>query len=173
METIGQVALPLVLLAVMIFGLLSLVFLPIMPGLVIIWAAALGYGVLGHFNYPVSIVLVVVISLLMIGGSLVDNLFMGASARKTGASWVSITVSLIAGMLGSIIWPPLGGILLALLALFGAEFVRLRDWRKALTSARGMAIGCGWAVVVRFFIGLVMIGLYLVWIAVEGFRLFT
>ena len=173
MEFIGQVALPLVLLGVMIFGLLSLVFLPILPGLIIIWAAALGYGVLGHFNYPVSFVLIVVITLLMIGGSLVDNLLMGASARKTGASWVSVTASLVAGMVGSIIWPPLGGILLALVALFGAEFLRMRDWGKAFTSTRGMAIGCGWAVVARFFTGLVMIGLYLIWIVAEGFSLFS
>lgn len=169
METIGQIALPLALLAVMLFGLASLIFLPILPGLVIIWAAALGYGALGHFSSPATIILMVVITLLMVAGSLIDNFFMGASARKTGASWVSITASLLAGVAGSFIWPPLGGILFSLLALFAAEFLRLRNWRKALSSTRSMAIGCGWAVVARFIGGLAMIGLYVAWVLIEGF----
>jgi uncharacterized protein YqgC (DUF456 family) len=166
MDVLGQIALPLALLAVMLFGLVSLVFLPILPGLVIIWAAALGYGVLGHFGSPASIIVMVVITLLMLAGSLIDNIFMGASARKTGASWVSVTVSLLAGVAGSFIWPPLGGILFSLVGLFAAEFLRLHNWRKALSSTRSMAIGCGWAVAARFIGGLVMIGLYLTWVLI-------
>src|SRR5450759_2117580 len=166
MDAIGQIALPLVLLAVMLFGLASLVILPVLPGLVIIWAAALGYGVLGHFTSAAAIVLMVIITILMVSGSLIDNILMGASARKTGASWVSVTASLLAGVAGSIIWPPLGGVLFSLLALFGAEFLRLHNLRKALISTRGMAIGCGWAVAVRFVGGLIMIGLFVIWVLI-------
>ncbi len=163
MDILSQVALPLVLLAVMLFGLFSLVILPVLPGLVIIWLAALGYGLLGHFTSTLPIVFFVIITLLMLFGSVIDNILMGTSARKTGAGWISITAALLAGLAGSILWPPLGGILFSLLALFGAEFIRLRSWRSALTSTRSMAIGCGWAIVARFFIGLTMIGLYVAW----------
>jgi uncharacterized protein YqgC (DUF456 family) len=166
MDALGQIALPLVLLAVMLFGLVSLVILPILPGLVIIWAAALGYGVLGHFTSTGSIVLMGIITILMVAGSLIDNILMGASARKTGASWVSVTASLLAGLAGSLLWPPLGGVLFSLVALFGAEFLRLHDLRKALVSTRGMAIGCGWAVAARFVGGLIMIGLFVIWVLV-------
>ncbi len=164
MGDFGQVAVPLVLLAVMLFGLFSLVFLPILPGLVIIWLAALVYGLTGHFAGPFPVVVFVVITLLMIFGSVIDNILMGAGARKTGASWVSITVALVAGLAGSLLWPPLGGILLSLAALFVVELVRLRNVRSALVSTRSMALGCGWAIVARFFIGLAMIGLYAAWI---------
>jgi hypothetical protein len=33
------------------------------------------------------------------------------------------------------------------------EFYRLKDWRQAMASTRSMAIGCGWAAVIRFGIG--------------------
>jgi uncharacterized protein YqgC (DUF456 family) len=164
MGILGQVAVPLVLLAVMLFGLFSLVFMPILPGLVIIWLAALGYGIMGHFTAPFPIVAFVVITVLMLFGSVIDNVLMGAGARKTGASWVSITAALLAGLLGSLLWPPVGGILLSLAALFAVELLRLRNLRGALVSTRSMAIGCGWAIVARFFIGMAMIGLYVAWV---------
>ncbi len=163
MDPFGQFAIQLVLLAVMLFGLFSLVLLPILPGLVIIWLAALVYGLSGHFLGTLPIVIFVVITLLMLFGSVIDNILMGAGARKTGASWVSITVALVAGLVGSLLWPPLGGILLSLAALFVVELLRLRDVRSALVSTRSMALGCGWAIVARFFIGLAMIGLYVAW----------
>jgi hypothetical protein len=66
---------------------------------------------------------------------------------------------------GSIIVPIpiIGGILTALLVLFLVQWVRLKNARMALTSMRGMLIGCGWALIFRFIIGLVMIGLWLIW----------
>ncbi len=164
MGIFGQVAVPLVLLAVMLFGLFSLVFMPILPGLVIIWLAALGYGLLGHFSATFPIVAFVAITVLMLVGSVIDNVLMGAGARKTGASWISITVALVAGLAGSLLGPPVGGILLSLVALFAVELLRLRNLRSALVSTRSMAIGCGWAIVARFIIGMAMIGLYVAWI---------
>jgi len=58
---------------------------------------------------------------------------------------------------------PLGGLALAFAVVFAVEVIRVRNWRKALESTRGLMMGCGWAVVARFSIGLVMIGLWLVW----------
>jgi hypothetical protein len=50
--------------------------------------------------------------------------------------------------------------------LFGVEWIRCKDWRKALASLKGMMIGWGWAFVIRFIIGLVMIGLWFIWATV-------
>jgi uncharacterized protein len=160
---LGLTILPIILLGVMLFGEVSIVVLPVLPGLVIIWLAALVYGITGHFAGTPNLLFFGGISLLMVAGSLVDNFLMSASARKTGASWVAISVAMIAGVVGSFVWPPLGGIVAALLALFVVEFLRLKNWRQALASTRSMALGCGWAVVARFFIGLGMIGLSVAW----------
>lgn len=164
MEILTQIGIPLILLTVMLFGLFSLVLLPILPGLVIIWVAALIYGWVTGFATIAGIILFVIITVLMIAGGLVDNLLMGASAHKTGASLTSVTIALVAGMIGSIFLPVFGGILLSLIALFGLEYFRRRNWREAFESTKGMAMGCGWAVVLRFFMGLVMIGLYGGWV---------
>jgi uncharacterized protein YqgC (DUF456 family) len=162
LDQASRIALQAVALAVMLFGLFS-VFIQVLPGPLIIWIPTLVYGLLTGFNLPRGI-LFALITLLMLFGSVVDNLIMGQKAREQGASWLAIGVSLVAGVLGSIVFPPFGGIIAALLALFAVEFYRLRDMEKALTSTRSMAIGCGWASVARFAIGCVMILLFLAWI---------
>ncbi len=157
-----RTALQAIALAVMLFGLFGLV-VPILPGLVIIWVPTLVYGIITGFNWANGI-LFAIITLLMLFGSVVDNIIMGQRARQQGASWVAITVATVAGLLGSVLLPPFGGLVAALIGLFAVEFIRLRSWNQALVSARSMAIGCGWAAVIRFGIGLVMIALWLVWI---------
>ncbi len=144
----------------MLVGLLGVI-IPILPGLVMIWAAALVYGLVMGFEGGIA--LFALITVLMLIGSVVDNVLMGGSARRSGASWVAVGVALLGALVGSLLWPPLGGLVLALVGIFAVEYLRLRDWRKALDSTRGLAVGCGWAVVVRALIALLMIGLWLVW----------
>ena len=164
MEILTQVGIPLIILTIMIFGLFSLVFIPILPGLVIIWAGAVIFGLVNGIQTTAAWIFFAAITLLMIAGSLVDNVIMGTSARRTGASWTSITIALVAGMIGSIFLPFFGGILLSLAALFTIEYFRQRNWRYAFESTKSMALGCGWAVVLRLTMGLIMIGLYLGWL---------
>ncbi len=144
--------------------LIGLLVIPILPGLVIIWVAALGYGLAAGFGV-LGWVMFALITLLMLVGSVVDNILMGTSAHKEGAPWWVILLALLAAILGSFLIPVpiLGGILAALLTLFGIEWLRRKDWRKALASIKGMMIGWGWAFVIRFIIGMVMIGLWLIW----------
>jgi len=162
MENVGLFTLQTILLVVMIIGLLGLL-TTVVPGLVIIWLAQLVYFFATGFSTG-SIILLVILTLLMLGGNLLDNLFMGASARKTGASWLAVGVALVGGVVGSLLFPPFGGLVVALLGLFAVEFYRLRDWRKAVESAKGMAAGCGWAVLARMAVGMVMIALWLGWV---------
>jgi uncharacterized protein YqgC (DUF456 family) len=144
--------------------LVGLLILPILPGLVIIWLAALGYGLLAGFG-TLGWIIFAILTLLMLAGSVVDNILMGASAHKEGAPWWVILLAMLAAIAGSIFIPIpiLGGILAALLTLFAIEWLRRKDWRKALLSIKGMMIGWGWAFVIRFIIGMVMIGLWLIW----------
>ncbi|HEX2979904.1 MAG TPA: DUF456 domain-containing protein [Anaerolineaceae bacterium] len=153
-------------LAGMMIGLLGLV-VPIFPGLVVIWLSALVYAITAGFGGWVGVVAFIFISLLMIAGSLVDNLFMGAKTLQGGGNWWTLGIGTVAGVAGSIFFPPLGGIIAALLAVFAFELIRHKDWKKALELTKGMALGCGWAFVARFGIGIVMIGLWLLWVYVK------
>lgn len=145
----------------MLVGLIVLL-VPVLPGLVIIWAAALGYGLITGFT-TLGWVMFGIMTVLMIAGSLLDNILMGASAHKEGAPWWVVVIALLAAILGNFIFPIVGGVLAALLVLFLIEWARLRNARKALGSMKGLLVGCGWAVLIRFIIGLVMIGLWVIW----------
>lgn len=149
-------------LLILLFGLLSLI-IPIVPGLVIMWLAALGYGIITGFS-TLGWVVMGIITILVVAGSLMDNLFMGLGARQGGASWSSILVALLAGLVGTILFPPLGGFLFAPLAVLVLEYTRLGDWRQAWEALRGLATGFGLAIVVRFFFGLVILVLWGVWV---------
>jgi uncharacterized protein len=164
MAAFGQAALLVTVLAVMVFGLLSLL-TTIIPGLAIIWLAALAYGLLRGFNIN-GYILFGIITLIFIAGSVADNIFMGSTARQGGASWLSIAVALIGGLAGSLIWPPFGGLLLSFAGLFLVEIIRRRNWRLAWQSTRSMAAGCGMAVIARLAIGMVMIIIWAVWVYV-------
>lgn len=148
----------LIIMAVGLFGLI----VPIFPGITVIWLAALGYGVVTGFS-TLGWVLFAVITVMLIVGVTIDNVLMGAKARKEGAAWSSLALGWLAGILGTIIFPPVGGIIAAPLVVLLLEYVRLRDINKALASLRGLAIGWGASFVVRIFIGLAMIGVWLVW----------
>ena len=156
-----QISIEVLTLTFMLFGLFGLI-IPIMPGLVIIWVAALGYGIAAGFG-TLGWIMFAIISLLMAAGSVIDNVLMGTQARQSGASWVSIAAALVFGIAGNFVLPVIGGLIAALLALFVAEWIRRKNWREALKSVRGMAWGCGWAFVIRFIMGTVMIGLWMIW----------
>ena len=138
------------------------VLVPVFPALVVIWLLALLYGIVAGFG-TLGVVLFVIITVLAILGEISDNLLMGKRARKEGARWLSIAIAFIAGIVGSIVFSPLGGIAAALGGLFLAEFISRRDYRKALAVTKSMAIGWGWSFVVQFGIGLLMIALWAIW----------
>lgn len=148
------------------FGLILVFF----PGLTVIWASILLWGISTLFNYHVgpwtftlTIATFAVVTVLMLFGNVVDNIFMAGGARSKGASWWAILVSFVAMIAGSLLLSPIGGLTIALLALFLIELIRIKDYRAALKSTTSMAMGCGWAVFVRMLIAFVMTALFVMW----------
>ena len=162
----GLLTLQIVVAAVMLFGLSSLL-LVVVPGLTIIWLAALIYGILTGFDINSGLIFLA-ISVCMIFGNMVDQILMGARARKSGASWTGVLASMAAAFVFSLLFPPFGGLIAALVVLFAVETVRLKDWRKATDSTREMAVGCASGVLARFAIGLLMIALWILWVWLSG-----
>jgi uncharacterized protein YqgC (DUF456 family) len=145
----------------MLVGLLGLI-VPVYPGIVIMWLATLGYGIAGRFT-PLGIGIFVAITILMLVGTIIDNVLMGAGARQGGATWLSIGVALAAGIVGTLIWPPIGGIIAAPIGVLLLEYAHTSDIRKAWQALRGLATGWGLSFVVRFGIGVLMMILWWVW----------
>ena len=148
-------------LLVMLVGLFGLI-VPIFPGIIVIWLAGLGYGVVTGFNL-FGIIMMVLLTIAMLAGVTVDNVLMGAGARRGGASWLAVTSAMVAGIAGTILFPPLGGLIASPLAVLLVEFLRGRDLSRAWRATRGLATGWGLSFLARFGIGVLMIGLWLVW----------
>jgi hypothetical protein len=149
---------PLIFMLVGLFGLI----IPIFPGLVVIWISALFFGLVAGFG-TLGTIMFILITLGMVAGSLVDNFLMGAGARVGGASWWTIAVGIIVGILGTFLLPFIGGIILAPLAILLMEYLRKRDLKLAWQATRGLLFGWGLSFLVRFAIGLFMVGAWLIW----------
>lgn len=149
-----------ILMLVGLFGLL----VPLFPGLVIMWLAALGYGIATSSFSALGIFLFVLITLLMIFGSLVDNLLMGVGARKGGAAWITILVALFAGVAGTLILPPFGGIIAAPLAILLLEWIRLKNFKQAWRAFTGLTVGWGLSFAARFGVGCLILLLWWLWV---------
>lgn len=152
-----------------LIGFFSL-FLVFFPGLTLIWASIFVWGLSTSFNHSVgpwtftlTIATFVVITLLMLFGNVVDNFFMAGGARSKGASWLGIGLSWLAMIVGGIFLTPLVGLGLAMVVLFVVELIRVKEHRAAFRSMSSMAMGCGWAVLARVGIAMVMIALFVMW----------
>jgi uncharacterized protein YqgC (DUF456 family) len=160
-QAFGNITLLILTGLTMLIGWLSL-FIVIIPGLVIMWVGGLAYGLASGFD-TTGWIIFAIMTVLMLVGSLIDNVLMGASARQKGASWWSLGAAWLGAIIGTIVLPPIGGLIFALLAIFIAEYFRLKDTKQAFQSSTSLATGCGWSVVVRLVLGFIMGVLWILW----------
>ena len=145
----------------LIVGTAGLV-VPVFPGLVINWLAILIYGVVSGFGVKGWIVFTLV-TILMIIGNVIDNIMMGKKARESGASWIAIGTGYIVSLVISILLSPIAGLVAAPIGVFLVEFIKRRKWRDALNVAWSLMVGWGWSIGIRITIGVIMIGLWMIW----------
>jgi len=146
-------------------GLVGLI-VPVFPGLTIMWLATLVYALLQNTAGRMTgwdWFAFVIITILMIGGNIVDNLIITVKMRDKFIPWSSILLAFAAGIVASIFFTPLIGLVAAPLGLFLAELRRLKNRDDAIESTKAYMIGWGWAFGARFIIGLVMIGSWMLW----------
>jgi len=144
-----------------IVGQLGLI-IPIFPGNVVIWVATLVYGIVFGFGQAGAI-LFAIITLLTIVAITADNVLMGAKAKEKGAAWSSIIAALASGVVFTIIFPPIRGVIAAPLLLYMMEFRRIGDSKQAGEVVKALVLGLGLSFVARFALGLLMIGLWVAW----------
>jgi uncharacterized protein YqgC (DUF456 family) len=165
LEYTAQVVLETLTLFVLLVGLFGLI-VPVFPGLTIMWLAALAYSLIQNARGLMNgwdWFLLVLMTLLMITGNIVDNVIIASKMRDKYIPWSSILLAFAAGILVSIFMTPIVGLIASPLALLVVEYIRLRDRRKAFDSTKTYIIGAGWAFLARFAIGLAMIGLWMLW----------
>ena len=158
-----QVALDTFTLFVLLVGLFGLI-MPVFPGLVIMWLGTLVYAIIQSAADKMTSwdwVAFALITVFMIVGSIADNIIIARKMRDHFIPWSSILFAFAAGIIASIFFTPIIGLVAAPLGLLLAEFRRLKNRDEALKSTRAYMIGWGWAFGVRFIIGVAITGLWM------------
>jgi uncharacterized protein YqgC (DUF456 family) len=150
---------------VLLVGLLGLI-VPVFPGLTVMWLGTLVYALIQNASGNMTgwmWFLFGVITVLMIIGNIVDNLIIARKMRDKYIPWSSILWAFAAGLVASLFFTPLIGLVAAPAGLFLAESSRLKNRDAAIDSTKAYMIGWGWAFGARFLIGLMMIGFWIIW----------
>ncbi len=163
----SEVILQTLTLFVLLVGLLGLL-IPVFPALVVMWLATLIYALIensaGRMTW-IQWMLFGLITILMLFGSVIDNIIIAKKMRGQAIPWSSIGLAFLAGIIASIFLTPLIGMLASPLSLFGLEFIRLHDRKLAFTSAKTYMIAWGWSFAAVFGVGVLMLVLWLLWVS--------
>lgn len=162
----GEIVMQSLTLTFMLVGLFGLL-IPIFPGIAVIWLAVFVYLLYSAISGTMTgwdWFLFALITVLGAIGGVVDNIIITAKLRETGTPWRSIGIGLVVGLIASCFFTPFAALVITPLTLYGVEYLRLREARAAFDSAKGWLIGFGWTFLALFAIGLVMIGLWLLWV---------
>ena len=160
-ETLLKVLTFLTLLA----GLLGLV-IPIFPGLIVMWIGTLVYAIIQSSNGNMTWVgwlIFALITILMIAGNVVDNIIIAKHMRDKDVPWSSIILSFAAGIIVSLFFTPIAGVVASPVGLFLAEWRRVKDKQIAFDNTKAWLTGWGWSFLAVFGIGVVMILLWALW----------
>jgi len=164
-EAALQIILEIFTLFVLLVGLLGLI-VPVFPGLTVMWLGTLVYALIQNSAGNMTgwkWFLFGLITVLMIIGNIVDNLIIARKMRDKYIPWSSILWAFAAGIVASLFFTPLIGLVAAPAGLFLAESTRLKNRDAAIDSTKAYMIGWGWAFGARFLIGLVMMAFWLIW----------
>jgi uncharacterized protein YqgC (DUF456 family) len=160
-----QVMIETLTLFVLLAGLAGLI-IPVFPGLTVMWLATLVYALVqasgGKMNW-VDWMLFAFITLLMIGGNIVDNIIIARHVLDKNVPWSSILIAYAAGIIISLIFTPLAGMAASPAGLFLAEWQRLKDKKVAFDNTKAWLTGWGWSFAARFGIGVLMVILWGLW----------
>ncbi len=154
---VGEIVLGLTF-VVMFIGLIGVV-LPVLPGSILIFAAALGYALLDGFQ-TVGWITLVVMGLLTAIATTADIWASSMGAKAGGASGWSVLAGMVGGLVGLIVLSLPGSIIGALLGMFLVETLRVKDWRKALKSGGGWMLGWLLSTIFELAISLVMVAIF-------------
>ena len=146
-------------------GLLGLV-IPIFPGLIVMWIGTLVYAIIQSSNGNMTWVgwlIFALITILMIAGNVVDNIIIAKHMRDKDVPWSSIILSFAAGIIVSLFFTPIAGVVASPVGLFLAEWRRVKDKQIAFDNTKAWLTGWGWSFLAVFGIGVVMILLWALW----------
>lgn len=158
MSTAGLVVTGLVMLA----GVAGTV-LPFVPGILLVWAAGLVYGIVAGFG-AVGVVAFGVMTALTVAGKVAGVLLPARRGKASGAPRSSLLFAAVGAVVGMIVIPIVGLPLGAVAGVFLAERVRLDDWAAAWATTREVIVGFGIGVLVELTAAVLMVLVWVGWV---------
>ena len=139
---------------------------PLLPGLALIWAAGLVYGLAGGFG-GAGVAAMVVMTVLLVAATIAGWVVPTRRAGGAGASRHSVWLGVGAAVVGFFVVPvvglPLGGVV----GIYVGEHLRTRDPRAAWATTRATIAGFGVAALLQLAAALAMVTVWVVWVAID------
>lgn len=147
--------------AVMAIGLAGVI-LPVVPGLGLIWVAALAYGLITGFGTAGWVVLAI-LTVLLTAGTAAGVLLPVRGGRARGASTAVLVAGALGALVGFFVVPVIGAPLGAVAGVLLLQYGRTQSWEAAWAATKGVLLGLGQTLAVQLAIGTVMIVTWAVW----------
>jgi uncharacterized protein YqgC (DUF456 family) len=156
-----EILLVAVLMAVGLAG----VVLPFMPGLPIIWGAALLYGVLTDFG-GVALAAMVAITLLGLVGIAASVVLPERAGAAAGVSRRTRLLAGVLGLVGFFVIPVIGFVIGACLGVLLVQYQETEDWQNAVSTTIAVLKGFGIGVLAELGAGVMMVLVWVAWVIV-------
>ncbi len=148
-----------ILAAAMLAGLVGIV-VPLVPGLALIWGAALVWAV--DERSTSTWIVLGILTLLAVGGVLAGALLPARGASSAGAPRWVLAAGAFGMVVGFFVIPVLGVVVGGPAGIFLAELLRVRDLRIAARTTGETLKGFGLAVAAQLAVGVIMVALWTV-----------
>jgi uncharacterized protein YqgC (DUF456 family) len=157
---VGQIILWIVVIALFLIGLAGTI-LPTLPGNLLIFAGALVYGICTEFK-EVTLWVLAALAGIAIGAQVLDYVAEAYGAKRFGATKYGMWGAIIGGIAGFMTLS-IGGLVLGLFlgTAIPELFLGGRSLKGALRIGWGSLLGFLGGTLMKFILGLVMIGLFL------------
>lgn len=140
--------------------------LPVIPGLPIVWGAALVYGLAAGFEGigTVAFSLITVVAALGMVAALV------LPHRRVAASGVprsTVVAGLLGGIVGFFVIPVIGLPIGAIAAVMAKETARTSDSSAAWATTKNMIVGFGFGVLLELGAALIVVAIWAGWVLLD------
>jgi uncharacterized protein YqgC (DUF456 family) len=131
------------------------VVVPVLPGLLLCWAAVLAWAVLVDAGWGKWLVLGVTTAVAL-AGTVVKYAWPGRNLKRTGVPNRSLVTGGLLGLIGFFVIPVVGLFIGFLLGLWLAERIRLGGWKQAWPSTKHALKAVGLSMLIELAAGLVI-----------------
>ncbi|MCK5553770.1 MAG: DUF456 domain-containing protein [Deltaproteobacteria bacterium] len=163
---IGDIILWIVVIGLFLIGLAGTI-LPTLPGTILIFAGVLVYGIFTGFE-EVTLWVLAALAGISIGAQVLDYVAGAYGAKRFGASKYGIWGAIIGGILGLIILNIVGLIVGVFLGAIVPEILLGQGLKESLRIGWGSLLGFLGGTLMKFILGLLMIGIFVIALATRS-----